>query len=96
MASGHHGDSWTNKPAMRDDRVSPLSDHYIMLIRPQQALPLARNNSNLLIFNNIFKIFKIFKVIQASLSDLYPEKKNDPYIFFLVSHFFKAIIFDLL
>ena len=26
-ASGHHGDSWTNKPAMRDDRVSPLSDH---------------------------------------------------------------------
>ena len=28
MASGHHGDSWTNKPAMRDDWVSPLSDHY--------------------------------------------------------------------
>ena len=27
MAGGHHGDSWTNKPAMRDDRVSPLSDH---------------------------------------------------------------------
>ena len=56
MASGHHGDSWTNKPAMRDDRVSPLSDHKIMLIRPQQALPLARNNSKLLIFNNIEKI----------------------------------------
>ena len=27
MASGHHGDSWTNKPAMRDSRVFPLSDH---------------------------------------------------------------------
>ena len=27
MASGHHGDSWTNKPAMCDDRVSSLSDH---------------------------------------------------------------------
>ena len=28
VASGHLGDRWTNKPAMRDDRVSPLSDHY--------------------------------------------------------------------
>ena len=27
MASGHHGDSWTNKPAMCDDLVSLLSDH---------------------------------------------------------------------
>ena len=27
LASGHHGDSWTNRPAMRDDRVSPFSDH---------------------------------------------------------------------
>ena len=27
MASGQQGDSWTNKPAMRDDRVSPLSHH---------------------------------------------------------------------
>ena len=35
-----------------------------MLIRPQQALQLARNNSKLLIFNNIFKIYGI----QASLT----------------------------
>ena len=28
MASGHHGDTRTNKPAMCDDRVSPLSDHH--------------------------------------------------------------------
>ena len=27
LASGHHGDSWTNKPAKHDDRVSPLSPH---------------------------------------------------------------------
>ena len=27
LASGHHGDSWRNKPAKRDDRVSPLSPH---------------------------------------------------------------------
>ena len=27
MPSGHHGDSWTKKTAMHDDRVSPLSDH---------------------------------------------------------------------
>ena len=79
MATGHHGDSWTNKPAMRDDRVSPLSDSEIMLIRPQQALPLARNNSKLLIFNNVFKI----SGIQASLGDLYQEKEDNLFIFFL-------------
>ena len=50
-----------------------------MLIRPQQALQLARNNSKLLIFNNIFKIYKI----QASLSDLYQEKEDHPYSFVL-------------
>ena len=27
LASGHHGDSWTNKPAKCDDRVSPLSPY---------------------------------------------------------------------
>ena len=47
LASGHHGDSWTNKPAKHDDRVSPLSPLYIILIRPQQTLPLARNNRKL-------------------------------------------------
>ena len=46
----------TNKPAKRHHRVSLLSPHYIMLIRPQQTLPLARNNRILLIFNYIFKI----------------------------------------
>ena len=55
-ACGHHGDIWTNKPAKHGNRVSPLSPHYIMLIRLQQALPLARNNRKPLIFNNIFKV----------------------------------------
>ena len=51
-----------------------------MLIRHQQALlALARNNSKLLIFNNIFKIYGI----QASLSDLYQEKEDNPYSFVL-------------
>ena len=50
-----------------------------MLIRPQQALPLARNNSKILMFNNTFKI----QGVQASLSDLYQEKEDNPYIFFL-------------
>ena len=50
-----------------------------MLIRPQQALPWARNNSKLLIFNNVCKI----QGLQASLSDLYQEKEDNPYIFFL-------------
>ena len=27
MDSGHHGDRLTNKPAMRDDRISLLSDN---------------------------------------------------------------------
>ena len=27
LASGHHGDSWTNKPTKPDNRVSPLSHH---------------------------------------------------------------------
>ena len=46
-------------------QLSPLSDHYIMLIRPQQALPLARNNSKLLIFNKIIFVLVsyIFKAI---------------------------------
>ena len=45
-----------NKPAMCDHRVSPLFHHQIMLIRPQQALPLARNDFNLylLMFNILF------------------------------------------
>ena len=55
----------------------PLSDHKIMLIRPQKALPLARNNSKLLILNNIFKKYGI----QASVTDLYQEKEDNPYIF---------------
>ena len=53
LGSGHLGDSWTNKSAEHDDRVSPLSPKYIMLIRPQQALPLARINRKLLMFNYI-------------------------------------------
>ena len=57
-----------------------------MLIRPQQALPLARNNSKLLIFNNIFKI----QGIQASLSHLYQEKEGNPYILFLF-HIFSRL-----
>ena len=39
-----------------ENRVSTLSHYYIMLIRPLQALPLARNNRKVLIFNNISKI----------------------------------------
>ena len=94
MASGHHGDSWTKKPAMRDDKVSPLTDHKIMLIRPQQALPLARNNSKLLIFNNIFFNIRHTSIIKL-LSDLYQLGKIEQCIhFFSVSHFFKVIIFD--
>ena len=54
-----------------------------MLIRPQQALPLARNNSQLLIFNNIFKI----QGKQASLRDLYEGKEDNPYILFLFQIF---------
>ena len=27
LVSGHHGDSWKNKLAKHDDRVSPLSQH---------------------------------------------------------------------
>ena len=54
-----------------------------MLIRPQQALPLARNNSKLLIFNNSSKIINV----EASLSDLYQEKEDNPHFFFL-SHIF--------
>ena len=54
-----------------------------MLIRPQQALQLARNNSKLLIFNNILKIYGI----QASLSDLYQEKEDNPYSFVLFHTF---------
>ena len=39
----YHGDTQTNKPAKRDGRVGPLiSLLHIMLIRPLQALPLAR------------------------------------------------------
>ena len=54
-----------------------------MLIRPQQALQLARNNSKLLIFNDILKIYGI----QASLSDLYQEKEDHPYSFVLFHTF---------
>ena len=56
LGSSHHGDSWTNKPTKRDDRVPPLSPHQIMLIRPRQALSLTRNNRKLLTFNYIFRI----------------------------------------
>ena len=56
-----------------------------MLIRPQQALQLARNNSKLLIFNNILKTYGI----QASLSDLYQEKEDHPYSFVLFHTFSK-------
>ena len=38
---GHHGDSQTNKPIKRDDRVRPLSHHELLLIKPQQAPALA-------------------------------------------------------
>ena len=38
----HHDNTRTNKPAMCDGRLWALSIHYIMLIRPQQALRLAR------------------------------------------------------
>ena len=54
-----------------------------MLISPQQAPPLARNNSKLLVFNNVFKI----SGIQASLSDLYQEKEDNLSIFSCFSFF---------
>ena len=54
-----------------------------MLIRPHQALQLARSSSKLLIFNNIFKIYGI----QASLSDLYQVKEDHPYSFVLFHTF---------
>ena len=68
---------------MRDDRVSPLSDHYIMLTRLQQALPLARNNSKLLIFNNIFKIYRHTSIIKWFIS-----RKIGQYILFFLFHIF--------
>ena len=36
-----YGEAQTNKPTKLDGRVVPLSPHYIMLIRPQQAIQLA-------------------------------------------------------
>ena len=76
----------TNQP----DWLSPISQHEIILIRSQQALLLARNNSKYLIFKNTFEIYGI----QASLSDLYQEKEDNPNIFVLFHIFFKAILFD--
>ena len=60
-----------------------------MLIRPQQAFPLARNNRNLLILLIIKNISKILG-IHASLSDLYQEKVDNPYNSFAVSQFVQA------
>ena len=43
-------------PVRRDSMVWALSAHYIMLIRPQQALPLVRIYWKLFIFKYIFKM----------------------------------------
>ena len=43
-------------PVRRDGMVWALSAHYIMLIRPQQALPLVRIYCTLFIFKYIFKM----------------------------------------
>ena len=45
----------TNQPSMTEGS-NPLSPSYIMLIRPQQALPLARIYCQLFIFIYIFEI----------------------------------------
>ena len=50
-----------------------------MLIRPQQALSLARNNSKLLIFNNTYTNIRHTSIIKWFISG----KKDNPYIFFL-------------
>ena len=83
MAGGHHGDSSTNKPAIHDDRDSPLSVHWIMLIRPQQALPLAGNISKLLILNILFK-YKAYTHHYVT----YIRKKKTIHTFFILFHIF--------
>ena len=45
----------TNQPSVTAG-LDPLSPHYIMLIRPQESLPLARIYCQLFIFKYIFKI----------------------------------------
>ena len=63
--------------ARRDGMVWALSAHYIMLIRPQQVLPLVRIYWKLFIFKYIFKIYRTL----VALCDSYQEKENDQYIF---------------
>ena len=74
---------------MPDDRVSPLSDYQIMLIRPQQALLLARNDRKLLIS---YEKKGGGKGILGSLRELYSEKRRQ----FIYQPFFKDIILDWL
>ena len=73
----HHDNTQTNKPVRRDSMVLALSAHYIMLIRPKQAPPLARIYCKLFIFKYILEIYKPL----VALIDSHKEKENDPYIF---------------
>ena len=43
MASGYHGDGWTNKPVMHDDRVSPLDHADLGLSRLSHWLEIIAN-----------------------------------------------------
>ena len=55
-SSHHHNNTQRNKPARRNGSVWALCAHYLMLIRPQQALSLARKYCQLYILKYISKI----------------------------------------
>ena len=78
----HHDNTQTNKPVRRDGKVWALSAHYIILIRPTQALPLAR------IYCQLFTL-----KYSLSLSGSYQEKENIPYDFCSYSHIHITIYF---
>ena len=63
----HHGDAQTNKPSKRDGRVVALITlYYKMLIRTQEALPLARILIKLFIFKYSFKMYGINAALRDS------------------------------
>ena len=52
----HHGDAQTKNQPSVTAWLAPLSPHYIILIRPQQALLLARIYCKLFVFKYVFEI----------------------------------------
>ena len=83
--------SWTNKPMKCDGRVQALSAHYIMLIRPPQALPLVRIYRKLFLFLNIF--FKCKACLHPYVICL-RKKKCIGFWAGLLRDFFKGLLLD--